>query len=89
MSDYVSKEVENIYSTLTNSDSLRTVLESNYLLLKRENYIGQYTETLFNKKVSEIEEINKENLYSLAAILYSNKDTINSLTISLLIDNSF
>ena len=89
MDNFISKEVEKIYLTFKNNERLQKALDDNYLILKRQSLIGEYTESAFNQKVEEIELINKDKLYSLSSLCYDNKDTISNTELSILIDNSF
>lgn len=89
MNNFISEEIEKIYLVFKNNERLQKALDDNYLLLKRQSFIGEYTETAFKQKVAEIDAINKDKLYSLASICHLNKDVINSTNISILVDNSF
>ena len=89
MNSFISEEIEKIYLILKNNDRLQKALDKNYLVLKRQSLIGEYTETAFKQRISEIDSINRDKLYSLASLCYTNKVTITQTDISILVDNSF
>lgn len=92
MGEFISKEINNIYLTFLNNDRLQQALDDNYLVLKRENYIGEYaTDAGLEEKISTITIINEENLLDLATLCYNNKTKLNDVSTSIesLVENSF